>query len=216
MPNFHEFISRYPRKVYRKGQTILLKGADPKAVHIIESGMVKTYTIDQDGSEHLVTIINAHEDFPVAYTVGHVDIAPYFYEAFDRCVVRMIPREAYLKYLHSDIETLYERHTRLATLLSSALGRIEQLEQRYARDKVVGALIYIADRFNIMFGRPRRTLKVSVTQQEIANLLGLTRETTSVELKKLEALDLLTHSRQNYTLYIERLKRYQEDSSHLH
>ena len=215
MPTFQQFISRYPRKVYRKGQTILLKGANPKTVHIIESGMVKTYTIDQDGGEHLVTIINAHEDFPVAYTVGHIDVAPYFYEAFDRCVIRMIPREEYLNYLHSDIETLYERHTRLATLLSSALGRIEQLEQRYAKDKVVGALIYIADRFSVMFGRPRRTLNVSVTQQEIANLLGLTRETTSVELKKLEAMDLLTHSRQSYTLYIERLRKYQQDSTRI-
>ncbi len=174
--------------------------------------MVKTYAIDQDGSEHLVTIISAHEDFPVAYTVGHIDHAPYFYEAFDRCVIRMIPREEYLQYLHSDIDTLYERHSRLATLLSSALERIEQLEQRYAKDKVVGALIYIADRFNVMFGKSRSTLNIPVTQQEIANLLGLTRETTSVELKKLESLDLLTHSRQSYTLYTERLRKYQQDS----
>ncbi|TAH32128.1 Crp/Fnr family transcriptional regulator [Candidatus Saccharibacteria bacterium] len=216
MPNFHEFISRYPRKVYRKGQTILLKGADPRAVHVIESGMVKTYNIDQDGSEHLVSIVNRHEDFPVAYTVGFIKSAPYFYEAFNRCAIRLVPREDYLQHLHSDVDVLYERHIRLAALLSSALERIDQLEKRYAKDKVVGALIYIADRFSTVLNSRRQKLNVSVTQQEIANLLGLTRETTSVELKKLEALDLLTHSRQNYTLYIERLKRYQEDSSHVH
>lgn len=213
MSTFHEFISRYPRKVYRKGQTILLKGADPQAVHVIESGMVKTYNIDQDGSEHLVTIINSQEDFPVAYTVGFIQAAPYFYEAFNRCVIRFVPCEDYLRYLHSDVATLYERHIRLAALLSSALERIDQLEKRYAKDKVVGALIYIADRFTTMFGQRRQKLNVSVTQQEIANLLGLTRETTSIELKKLEALQLLSHTRQSYTLYTERLKKYQDDSS---
>ncbi len=211
MPTFHEFISRYPRKVYRKGQTILLKGIDPKSVHVIESGMVKTYNIDQDGSEHLVTIINSQEDFPVAYTVGFIKSAPYFYEAFNRCVIRLVPRKDYLQYLHSNTSVLYERHIRLAALLSSALERIDLLERRYAKDKVLGALLYIADKFNGMFGTHRKKLNVPVTQQEIANLLGLTRETTNAELKKLESLELLSHTRQSYTLYTERLKKYQEE-----
>lgn len=183
------------------------------AVHVIESGMVKAYVIDQDGNEHLVTIINSHEDFPVAYTVGFVKAAPYFYEAFSRCSIRFVPREEYLQYLHSDIDALYERHIRLAALLSSALERIEHLEQRYAKDKVVGGLIYIADRFSSVFGKKHHKLNVSVTQQEIASLLGLTRETTNAELKKLEALELLSHTRQSYTLYTERLKKYRKESS---
>jgi CRP-like cAMP-binding protein len=58
---------------------------------------------------------------------------------------------------------------------------------------------------------PGSRLKISVTQQEIADSLGLTRETASIELKKLEMKKLIAHSRKNYILYMERLQRYLED-----
>jgi len=49
-----------------------------------------------------------------------------------------------------------------------------------------------------------------VTQQEIANSLGLTRETAGQVLKKLEIKKLLAKSRNTYVLYIERLKKHVE------
>lgn len=213
MSTFHEFVTHYPRKVYQKGQTILLKGDEPRAVCVIESGMVKTYAISQDGNERLVTIIGKQEDFPVAYTVGLITRAPYFYEAFNRCVIRFVPREDYVQYLRTHSDVLFERHMRLAALLSSSLRRIETLEYRHATDKVVGALIYVADMFNRARGVKSTRLNVSMTQQEIADLLGLSRETTNVEIKKLEQLNLLKHTRQNLTLYVERLRKYRDQQA---
>ncbi|MNW14630.1 Bacterial regulatory protein, crp family [compost metagenome] len=71
--------------------------------------------------------------------------------------------------------------------------------------------MYMADRLGVML-RPYTTrLKISVTQQEIADSLGLTRETANIELKKLEMLKLISHSRKSYVLYMERLQKYIED-----
>lgn len=57
--------------------------------------------------------------------------------------------------------------------------------------------------------RPYNTqLKIAITQQEIANALGISRETTNTELKKLERMNLVSHSRKSYILQLDELRAY--------
>ena len=81
------------------------------------------------------------------------------------------------------------------------LRHIEALEQSKAIDKVTLALLYLAESIGSTF--PNKVeQRLTVTQQEIANSLGLTRETAGSVLKKLEIKKLLSRSRNNYVLYI--------------
>lgn len=56
MSQFKEFLSRYPLETFDKGQMILLAGDAPRGVYIVESGLVKTYTISASGNECLMSI----------------------------------------------------------------------------------------------------------------------------------------------------------------
>jgi CRP-like cAMP-binding protein len=208
METLQQFITRFPSKVFAKGETILLKDDDPTAVLYIESGYVKTYSITAAGDERLVAINGKGQDFPLGYAFGVVERSSYFYDAFTKCTIRFLPREQYFQYIHSDIQILHDRHARLIRLLLGTLSRVEALEQPHASDKVVRALMYMADQVGVILRPYKKRLKVSVTQQEIANSLGLTRETTNVELKKLEMMKLITHTRKSYILSMERLRRY--------
>jgi CRP/FNR family transcriptional regulator len=211
MNTFRQFAARYPAQTFEKGQTLLLKGDIPQAVYIIESGLVKTYNINTNGDERLVLISRKDEDFPIGFAFGLIERAQYFYEAFTKCTVRLVPRDEYLQYLHSNVEVMYKRHARMLMLLLSTLSRVNALEQSRAGDKVAYTLLYMAEQFGVIL-RPYSTrLKISVTQQEIADSLGLTRETTNIELKKLEVQKLISHSRKSYVLYMERLHKYLED-----
>ncbi|HEU4830948.1 MAG TPA: Crp/Fnr family transcriptional regulator [Candidatus Saccharimonadales bacterium] len=211
MTTFEEFITHYPSEVFEKGQTLLLRGDVPRAVHVIESGGVKSYTITGGGDERLVALNIKGEDLPVGFALGLVEESYYFYEAYTRCVIRLVPRKDYLEYLKSDVENMYRRHIHLATMLLATLSRVNALEQSRASDKIAFTLLYMAEQIGVKL-RPQKTnLMLSVTQQEIANSLGLTRETTGIELKKLELKRLITHSRKSYVLYTERLRRYLDD-----
>lgn len=208
MSSFRQFISNHPSKVFKKGEIILLKDDTPKDMHVIESGLVKVYTITDNGDERLVTFSRDEEDFPVGFSLGIAERSQYFYEAFTNCIIRLVPRNEYLRYLASDIEAMQKRLARLTIMLMSTYSRISALEQTRASDKIAQTLLYMADQFGVML-RPYSTqLKLSVTQQEIANSLGLTRETTNIELKKLEIKQLITHTRKTYILYTERLRKY--------
>ncbi len=202
-------MATYPLLIFEKGQTVLLKDEIPKGTYIIESGIIKTYAITPDGSERIISIDVAGEDIPIGFTLGLVDSSQYFYEAFTRCHIRMVPREDYLRHLTSNTESLYRRHVRVTKILLANLQHVEALEQSKAPDKVALTLLYLAETLGSRF--PNSAIrKLSVTQQEIADALGLTRETAGIVLKKLELKKLFAHSRNSYTVYLERIRKHLE------
>jgi CRP-like cAMP-binding protein len=206
---FEQFLEAYPSKVFEKGQLILLKDEVPQGVYIIESGFIKTYSIGPNGEERIITIDAAGEDIPIGYTAGLITRSQYFYEAYSECTVRIVPISAYSKHLSENITSLLRRHVRITRILLSTLSRVEALEQPKASDKVAHMLLNMAERMGAAKANKSR-LKLTVTQQEIADSSGLTRETAGQVLKKLELRKLVQHSRQSYTLSMERLKKYLE------
>lgn len=204
---FDKFITTFPLLVFEKGQTVLLKDEVPKGTYVIESGIIKTYTINETGEERIVSIDTKGEDIPIGFTIGLIDRCQYFYQAYTRCTIRVVPTSDYLNHLAENPESLYKRHIRITKILLTNLRRIEALGQSNASEKVARTLLYMADTLGSTF--PNKTIrKLSITQQEIANTLGLTRETAGIVLKKLELKQLLEHSRNTYVLYIERLHKY--------
>lgn len=208
MDAFNKFLEKYPLVVFEKGQVILLKDEIPKGVYVIVNGLVKTYTINASGEERLISIDSKGEDIPIGFTAGLITKSQYFYEAYRHCTARIVPRESYLQHLAQNNESLMRRHVRITRILLSSLTRIEALEQSKASDKVALTMLYIADKIGGRFLPNKSRLNVSITQQEIANALGLSRETAGIVLKKLELQKLLVHSRNNYVLYMEKLRRY--------
>jgi DNA-binding transcriptional regulator LsrR (DeoR family) len=53
----------------------------------------------------------------------------------------------------------------------------------------------------------QNVVKVSLplTQQDLANFMGLTRETTGIELKRLEKSGVISYNRQNYIVRTDKL-----------
>lgn len=208
MQTFEQFLQTYPSKVFEKGQLILLKDEVPKGVYIIESGFIKTYAIGPNGEERIITIDGKGEDIPIGFTSGLISKSQYFYEAHSECTIRIVPVDDYIKHLTTNNESLLRRHARLAKILLSTLSRVEALERPKASDKVAHMLVNMAEKMGATAKPDKSKLKLSVTQQEIADSLGLTRETAGLGLKKLEIGKLVQHSRQSYVLYIEKLKKY--------
>lgn len=213
METLEQFSQRYPSKLFVKGQTLLLKDEVPQAVHIIESGTVRAYLITPSGNERLVAIHRRGEDLPIGFGFGLTEASQYFYEAYTNCLVRLVPRDIFERYIRSDLTAMYRWHMRAEKLLLATFSRVAALEQPRASEKVAFMLLYMGNQLGVRL-RPYKTrFKLTVTQQEIADALGLTRETTGAELKKLEVKQLITHSRKSYVLYMERLRRYLDKRS---
>ncbi|NTW61536.1 Crp/Fnr family transcriptional regulator [Candidatus Saccharibacteria bacterium] len=209
--SFRQFISGYPCRLYLKGQIILFENETPEGVFIIESGKVRNYTINSDGNEQYISIHSKWEDIPIGFALGIDEVSHYFYEAYTNCRVRIIPRQDFKSHLLSDAHLMYQMYISNIKQLDAMLGRVYALEQPRASDKVALTLIYLADRLGTRPYLKSESQEVYVTQDEIAKLLGMTRETVSNELHKLRVDKAISYSRNRYILHVERIKRHMMD-----
>jgi CRP/FNR family transcriptional regulator, cyclic AMP receptor protein len=211
MVPFEDLIAKHPKKSFRKRETIFVKGEVPSSVYLIEKGYVKAYTINSSGAERQVAIHCKEEDIPIGFGLSLTRESPYYYEAYSDCVVRLVPREEFAMYIKSDLNEIFRRYVLLDNALIDALARLNALEQSKAGDKVAFMILQMAMQIGTKVRPYKSQMRLAVTQQEIANILGITRETAGNELRKLELKNILTHTRNSYILYIEKLRRYLDD-----
>ena len=100
METFAKLIEQYPSEVFKKGQTLLLKDDIPRAVYVIESGVVRAYSITHDGAERLVAIHAQGEDIPAGFGFGLVQESQYF--------TKHTPNAAYVLSHVRHLKNIYE------------------------------------------------------------------------------------------------------------
>lgn len=207
-----DFIRKYPLKTYVKGEMILLKDEVPGAIYMIESGTVKAYDINSDGSEQLVSIHTKTDFFPVSYIFLTIKKSQFFYTALTDCSIRIVPRIDFLNYFESNVTNMRNLCIGLTKRLILTTARIGALGQPRATKKIALSLLHIPDQLGINKRPHKPHLKVSITQQEIADSIGLTRETIGIELNKLRTKKLITYTRSSYVIHMERLRKYLHDN----
>jgi CRP-like cAMP-binding protein len=93
---------------------------------------------------------------------------------------------------------------------------INALEQSKASEKVLYAIHHLA----LCFGHDLKTdvveIPLPLTQQDVANFTGLTRETISVELKKLASQKVIFSRNRNYIVLTDRLNDLLDDGYEQH
>ena len=200
-----EFLKKYHARRFQKGEIVIVQGEIPDCVYLIKSGVIKTYNLTSQGEEKPLAFDVQGECFPVGWIFGHLKWSQYYYEAFTDCELYCIPRDDYIAFLKSNNDVMFENLSYMADRYSSFQMRLNALEQSKAINKVVNTLHMLC----LRFGRDTKdnTVKIELplTQQELANFMGLTRETTGIELKKLQKKGIISYRRQNYVVKTDRL-----------
>ena len=108
-------------------------------------------------------------------------------------------KEEFKTFLHNNPEVLWEVTSKILIRLRGLLERMEYMVFGNAHQKVASILVICAERFGIQ-QKDEILIRVPLTHKEIANLIGLTRETTSVELKKLERAGIIAKKGGQYRI----------------
>jgi CRP/FNR family transcriptional regulator len=100
---------------------------------------------------------------------------------------------------------LYEIAVAMSGHYDDLLHRLNSLEQTSIRGRLIHTLHYLATRFSAENAVDLFTLDLRLTHQDIAEMIGATRETTSVELQKLRLDDLISYDRSSFIVHVDRL-----------
>src|SRR5437764_5062453 len=164
--------------VYPKGSVLFVEGEQPRGVFIVCSGRVKLTTSSSEGKTLIVKIAEAGE---VLGASGTILATPFEVsaETLEPSQVNFIRREDFMAFLNSNPEACMHTAQQLSEKYHSAqreirtLGRTQSTSEKLAR-----LLLDWCDRDGEATPKGVR-LKVLLTHEEIAQMIGTTRETVT-------------------------------------
>ena len=205
MEAFQKLIKQYPTRRYAANEIILHQAEIPDAAYVVRSGIVKAYNISASGDEKPISFELKLDILASAWVFGKADSNLFFYEAYTDTVVHMIPHDELIAAIEADKEILIYLMNRFIRSNAAKSLRLHALEYSKATDKVLHMLFYLCQAYGEDAPDGTCVIGLPLTQQSLANLLGLTRETTGMELLKLKKVGLITFSRQRYRVQKSKL-----------
>lgn len=179
-----------------------------KKVFFIKEGYVRVYRISEQGEELTLTILKPFDLFPITWGQNST-LDNCYLEAVTTLDVWIVPREEFFNYIKAN-PIMFNRLTSYISMrLNSLLTRMEYLVFGTAYTKVASTILLCAKRFGAIRGADV-IVDLPLTHKDISTLVGITRETTCLEMKKLERKGLISHY--GRLLVIKNMKRLEEES----
>jgi CRP-like cAMP-binding protein len=190
-------------RVYDAGQIILYEGDQPNHVMFVKSGAIKFFDTDRDGNEKILHIGGEGSIAPLFYSFEDKKAVDAFYAALTKTEVLLVPLEDFRFKLRESAEYTYRVLRWYAEEMDHIVLRLKSLEKSTAKQKILQALYYLSDQHSsadTTRGTWQR-INFPVTQQILANLTGLTRETVNIILNDPECLKYVrSNSRQRFEI----------------
>ncbi|PLS81201.1 hypothetical protein CYG49_02615 [Candidatus Saccharibacteria bacterium] len=197
---FKLFLLSCPLRKFPKGRIVLYQGELPQYTYFIKRGVIKAYSITELGEEKIATFISNNELFPLVWPNDPNSVALYYYEALSDVEMYLISRDKLMPFLESNKKAMEYMLQYSIANYSTSLIRITALQQPKAQDKIA----YILHHLMLRYGAPTESgkyeINLNLTQQDIAGYIGLTRETTALELNKLKRRSVISYRNKRYTV----------------
>ncbi len=188
---------------YTRREYIYFSREDSDRVYIVKQGHVEIGYLDESGKEFSLDILSPGEIFGTI--LGHRAASGYA-RALDRALLCIMSR--------SDFEAFLQRFPEMSFRVLKLLGsRINVLENKLQNLVFKDIKTRICDLIYSLYrkaGNPRDgTLHIALTHKDIANLVGCTRETASLNLSELKKEGIIDYqNRRIRVLSLPQLKHY--------
>lgn len=182
-----EVLRRFPdaiERTYAAGQIVLYHGDQPTNIMIVKKGAIKFFDTDVDGNEKILHIGGEGSIAPLFYSFEDKDAVDAFYATICRTEVILVSLKRFREELQNDAKYAFNALRWYAAEMDHIVMRLKSLEKSTAREKILRALYYLSDQHTS--GPVKKAgwyqINFPVTQQTLADLTGLTRETVNITL----------------------------------
>lgn len=159
-----------PLRVFPRGAVVVNAGDDGHGLFVVQRGSVKVFVTDESGRELTLCILDPGEYFG---ELALLDDAPRSASVMtlERCELLQVPRHTFLALIESNHESM---HVVLRNLVHRIRALTENV-QAFALEDVFGRIHRLLDSLAVPQDG-HRVIERRLTQQEIANLVGASRE----------------------------------------
>ncbi len=190
--------SRARVKAFPGNSSVYFPGDAAESVFVLVEGRIRLYSITPDGKQAILAIIEPGELFGELALLGS-DERDEHAQAVGKSKVVSMPRDA--------VETVLLRNAHVSLAITKFIGmRRKRLERRLRnllfrsnRERLVGLLCELLE----LYGRKideGLLINIKLSHQDLAGLIGITRESVTLTLGELQLERLLTVGRQRIVI----------------
>ncbi|GAV22895.1 Crp/Fnr family transcriptional regulator [Carboxydothermus pertinax] len=194
-----EFIPSFKEIYLKKKEIAFSPGIYPNDIFLVTKGRIKVFLTYPDGKEFILTILDTGDIF-----CGHTRA---FGQALEDSVILLVPLEAFQEMLLRYPELMYGLVRVLGDALKHSLDVIERMVFMEAKIRLANLLYQWA--LNRGVHQDEGILvPTGLTREELAYLIGTTRQTLATLIKDFEAQKIIKVSKKSiFVKDLEALKK---------
>jgi len=206
---FETFYKQFQIRNYKKGEMLIRADDDPQGIFCLTKGYVRQYTISKTGFELSLHILKPISYFPMVWAINGTPNL-YYFEALTPVEVGRAPRDQVVDFIKDKPTIIFALMSELLEDYAETLTRVEHLVFSDAYRRVISVLLYIAKHFGEVSDKGI-IVHHRFTQQDIATLVGVARETAGIEIVKLEKKGLIKYV--DHAMLFESVKKLDQELS---
>jgi CRP/FNR family transcriptional regulator, cyclic AMP receptor protein len=173
----------------RRKRVIFMHGDPAASAYFVNGGRVKISRVTRDGKELTLAYRGPGELFGELCLVGGIRVE--MAEAIDDALVTEVPRDAFIKLLDTHVSIGAKLSRILCEWRLALESKLEDLVFKDVGSKLAELLLGLSQDYGVD-DRRGTLLAVKITHQEMANLIGSTRETVSLTLSEFKRSGLIS------------------------
>lgn len=201
-PQFEQLAAGSARRSYPKGRTIVAEGEPSQSMYILLAGRAKVQRSDSEGKEVILAVLGSGEFFG---EMSLIDDSPRSASVItlEPCEFMAVSKEAFKAMLAQSPEMCMSVMRGLVRRLREADKKIETLALLDVYGRVARVLLDFSEPIN-----GERVVKNKLPRQEIAKMIGASREMVSRVMKGLELDGYIVPMTEGRLLLREKISSY--------
>jgi CRP/FNR family cyclic AMP-dependent transcriptional regulator len=201
------------RRSVKKRSILIYQGEIPRQAYIVLSGVFKAYRLGNFGEEQIVGFRTKGDMFPETWLFGKTSSALFYYEALEDSEVLTVEKPVLLNLIETHPDIKQHVFDYIINGYTGLLMQITALEQSRAAEKLLLMMYYLMFRYGKETTAGVYHVNLRLTHTTLGSLMGLTRETTTMELGRLKRKNIVTYDSKGFIINRPELERRLGDES---
>ena len=170
--DYNKYIEAKKTVFFNKGEALFEEGSNVDGIYFIENGTAKLYKLGFNWKEQILRFIK--EGDIIGYRALLIDEAyQATAEAMSDLQAIFIPSDVFLHLLEVDSQLSYTMLQKISFELGESSNTVTFLAQKTVRERLAEVLLLLEQKLGT---DPEGFIKISLTREEIANLIGTATE----------------------------------------
>lgn len=206
MEELKEIDKMAPMTMIQGGKLIQSPETFREGLYLLKKGKLKLYKLNPDGKQFIVSILGAGNVFGEidTFSLGTKDT---YIETMDETILCSLGKEQFEQLLVDQPHLAVRMMKELSLLLKERDEMLAQLALGNVRDRILYLLKTLAEKFGVVDGKYYK-IDVPLGHQEIAGMIGATRETVTSVLKALSKDGVIKTGRKSIHVNLNQLSEY--------